>query len=83
MNDLIAALGTVTERMKRFRSLYEQNDENVRYQIVNPVLRALGWNLENPEEVQPNISTEEGIPDYALVKSGEAILLVEAKKAEC
>jgi hypothetical protein len=43
-------------------------------------LRGLGWNPENPEEVQPNVSTEEGIPDYSLMKDGRKILFVEAKK---
>jgi len=52
----------------------------VRDQIVNPILRSLGWNPENPEEVQPNVSTEEGVPDYSLMKNGKKILFVEAKK---
>lgn len=80
MNDLNAALGTVTERMKRFRSLYEQNEMAVRDQIINPILRGLDWNPENPEEVQPNVSTEEGVPDYALIKNGKTMLFLEAKK---
>ncbi len=79
MNDLNAALGTVTEIMKKYRSLYEQNEENVRYHIVNPILRSLDWNPENPEEVQPNVSTEGGVPDYALIKNGKPVLFVEAK----
>jgi hypothetical protein len=52
----------------------------VRGQIVNPILRNLGWNPENPEEVQLNVSTEEGVPDYSLVKNEKRILFLEAKK---
>jgi len=52
----------------------------VRDQIINPILRALGWDPENPEEVQPNIYTEEGIPDYSLIKNGNEVLFIEAKK---
>jgi len=52
----------------------------VRDQIVNPILKGLGWNPENPEEVQPNISTEEGVPDYSLIKNDDKILFIEAKK---
>lgn len=80
MNNLNEALGVVTEKIKKFRSLYEQNEMAVRDQIVNPILRNLGWNPENPEEVRPNLSTEEGIPDYSLIKDGKKKLFVEAKK---
>ncbi|MBP7703172.1 MAG: type I restriction enzyme HsdR N-terminal domain-containing protein [Candidatus Hydrothermae bacterium] len=80
MNNLNETLASITEKIKKFRSLYEQNEMAVRDQIVNPILRDLGWNPENPEEVQPNVSTEEGIPDYSLIKNGKKILFVEAKK---
>jgi len=80
MNDLNEVLAQIVERITKFRSLYEQNEMAVRNQIINPILKSLGWNPENPEEVQPNVSTEEGIPDYSLVKNGKKILFVEAKK---
>jgi len=80
MNNLNEALAPIVEKIKKFRSLYEQNEMAVRDQIVNPILRNLGWDPENPEEVQPNVSTEEGVPDYSLIKNGKKILFVEAKK---
>jgi len=70
----------VVERMKKYRSLYEQNEMAVRSQIIEPILRGLGWDVENPEEVQPNVSTEEGIPDYSLLKGDKKVLFIEAKK---
>jgi len=73
-------LEMVIERMKKHRSLYEQNEMAVRSQIIEPILRGLGWNTENPEEVQPNVSTEEGIPDYSLLKNDRKVLFIEAKK---
>lgn len=80
MNNLNEVLNSIVEKIKKFRSLYEKNEQAVRDQIVNPILRNLGWNPENPEEVQPNISTEEGAPDYSLFKNGKRILFVETKK---
>ena len=80
MNNLNENLGVIVEKIRKFRSLYEQSEMAVRDQIVNPILRNVGWNPENPEEVQPNVSTEEGIPDYALIKDGKPMLFVEAKK---
>ena len=71
----------VVERiMKKYRSLYEQNEMAVRSQIIEPILRGLGWDVENPEEVQPNVSTKEGIPDYSLLKGDKKVLFIEAKK---
>ena len=77
LNEMIAPL---LEKIKKFRSLYEQNEAAVRDQIVNPILKVLGWNTENPEEVQPNVFTDEGIPDYSLIKDGKRMLFMEAKK---
>lgn len=73
-------LEMVIKRMKKHRFFYEQNEMAVRSQIIEPILRGLGWNTENPEEVQPNVSTEEGIPDYSLLKRNKKVLFIEAKK---
>lgn len=80
MNELGNTIEKILERIKKHRSYYEQNEMAVREQIINPILRELGWNIENPDEVQPNVSIEEGIPDYTLFKNGKIVLFVEAKK---
>ena len=69
-------LEMVVERMKKYRSLYEQNEMAVRSQIIEPILRGLGWDVESPEEVQPNVSTEEGIPDYSLLKGDKRYIQI-------
>lgn len=73
-------LEMLLERLRKFRSLYEQNEMAVRDQIINPILRKFGWDPENPDDVQPNISSEEGVPDYSLIKDGKKVLFIEAKK---
>lgn len=80
MNQLNETLVSIVEKIKKHRPLYEQNEMAVRDQIINPILRSLEWDPENPEEVQPNVSIEEGVPDYSLIKNGKKILFVEAKK---
>lgn len=80
MDNLKEIIETVLERLKKHRSLYEKSEESVRYQIINPILRGIGWDPENPEEVQPNITSEEGIPDYSLLKDSKKVLFIEAKK---
>jgi hypothetical protein len=50
-----------------------------RYALVDPILRALGWDTEDPEQVEPEPRTETGRPDYALKHDGKPIVMVEAK----
>ena len=80
MNNLNEALQNVIEKIKKYRSFYEQNEMAVRDQIINPILRNLEWNTEDPDEVQPNVSIDEGVPDYSLIKNGKKIIFIEAKR---
>lgn len=77
---LLETLEFIRQRIKDHRALYEQNEAAVSMQIITPILNALGWNVEDPDEVQPNVSTEEGRPDYTLIHDGKKRLFVEVKK---
>lgn len=81
MADLKETIEMVLEKTKKYRDLYEKSEESVRYQIINPILKGIGWDPENPEEVQPNITSEEGAPDYTLLKDDKKVLFIEAKKS--
>jgi len=81
MDNLNEALTQIMEKIKNYRSIYEQNEMAVRSGIIEPILKILGWDTANLAEVQPNKSIEEGgIPDYSLIKDGKPVLFVEAKK---
>lgn len=80
MDNLKEIIQKMIERIKKHKSLYERSEENVRIQIINPILKGLGWDPENPEEVQANITSEEGVPDYSLLKDNKKVLFIEAKK---
>lgn len=80
MDGLKETLEAITNKVEKFRSLYEQNEMAVREQIVTPILRTLGWNTEDPDEVHPNPTTEEGFPDYCLIKEGKKMVYIEVKK---
>jgi hypothetical protein len=72
-------LSIIRERIRQHRRLYEQNEMAVRRQLVEPLLQAIGWDPENPDQVVPNLSTNEGFPDYALVNHRNPVLFVEVK----
>lgn len=80
MSDFAATIQQVTDRVRKHRFLYEQNEMATRTQVVEPILRYLGWDTEDPDKLQPNVSAEEGIPDYTLFLDGRKVLFVEAKK---
>lgn len=80
MTGFMETVQTVIDRIRQHRRLYEQNEMATRSQIVEPILKSLGWDTEDPERVQPNVSTEDGVPDYSLLLGGKKVLFVEAKK---
>jgi predicted type IV restriction endonuclease len=40
-------------KLERYRNDYFQNEAQTRYALIDPVLRTLGWDLGNPEQVKP------------------------------
>lgn len=76
--------------MEKFRAeetrgrVGEYNEAQVRLRFINPLLRALGWDIESPEEVSVEDHLLVGFSDYMLKLSGERRprLFVEAKKFE-
>lgn len=69
----------VIGRIRRYREVYDRNETAVRDQLLKPIFKPLGWDTENPEDVLPEESTEEGHPDYSFSLDGDRILFVEAK----
>jgi predicted type IV restriction endonuclease len=52
----------------------------VRYALIDPVLRALGWDLANPENVRLEWAQARRLrPDYTFLKNGKRVLYVEAR----
>jgi len=79
LEELLSVLWSVRERAHRYKELLQKNEALTRYVLIDPVLRALGWDTEDPEQVRPEFSTETGTPDYALLYKEEPYIMVEAK----
>ena len=79
MKELIDTIERVRERIKKYENQLKQNEMLTRYVLVDPILRALGWDTENPDQVIPEPITETGRPDYALMHNGEKLIMVEVK----
>lgn len=70
----------LNERIKAHREYIAGHETRTRVVLIDPLLRALGWNLENPDEVQLEFKLSTGKPDYALMKDGQPIAVIEAKR---
>ncbi|MCS7239815.1 MAG: hypothetical protein NZ651_00975 [Candidatus Bipolaricaulota bacterium] len=76
---LLEVLQMVRERAEKHRADLEKSEALTRYALIDPVLRALGWDTENPTQVRPEFATDTGTPDYALLWEGKPHVMVEAK----
>ncbi len=79
MQELLEVIKRVRNRIRQHRDKLSQNEMLTRYALVDPILRALGWDTEDPEQLEPEPRTETGRPDYALKHNGKPIVMLETK----
>ena len=86
MNTDDGILVELAATIERLRSRITQHDEHVgahetrtRVILIDPLLRSLGWDTEDPEIVVHEYRAGSLKLDYALVDQGEVIGIVEAK----
>ena len=62
------------------------NEATTRYAIIDPILRALGWKLDDPSHCQVEQWQERagkeysGRSDYLLIKDGSPVVVIEAER---
>ncbi len=68
----------------RYRDVLRQSEAATRYTLIDPFLRELGWNTEDPALVRPEYRTGAygSSADYALFSNGEPIIMLEAKSLD-
>ncbi len=85
MASLEQTLADLRTKIQRYRGRAPLNEENTKGTLIEPVLRALGWDVEDPEEVDREYRAErrDRPVDYALLVTRRPRLLVEAKALGC
>ncbi len=80
MADLDIALASVRDRIAKFRG-QAIGEENTKHALIEPVLRALGWDVEDLDEVrcEYKLKQADNPVDYAFFVHGNLRLFVEAK----
>lgn len=85
MDRMIALTHTLRARVQSYGDELRRSEALTRYSLIDPLLRELGWDTEDPGIVKPEYSVDiynGGIAraDYALTHEGKPLMLVEAKK---
>ena len=71
---------TICDLIKEHKELYSNNEEQVKINLIIPILNVLGWNTQDPSQVRFETSTEGGGRiDIVLKKDGKDVFLIEVK----
>ena len=83
MDDLASVIETLKERI----SVYQRRPFGIRvqtyppFQLIDPLLSALGWDTSDPEQVTLEFEISGKRVDYALKgRDGRPLIVVEAKR---
>ncbi|MCS7212789.1 MAG: hypothetical protein NZ927_00980 [Candidatus Calescibacterium sp.] len=79
MKDIIDTLKKVRDRIQNYQEELQNNEMLTRYVLIDPVLRALGWDTEESNKVVPEINVFQGRPDYSLICDQKILVMIEAK----
>ena len=80
--DITRAVRDTRANIKSRRNLLENSEAQTRTVLIDPVLRALGWDTSNPAVVRSEYGANGGFADYALLNptTESPLIIVEAKK---
>ena len=82
LENLLTLIEKLQERIDRHSDALRQSEALTRYALIDPLLRELGWDTEDPDMVVPEYSSGSGRVDYALCKNGKSVIMLEAKKLD-
>ncbi len=81
LDDLVGVIETLKERIATHGAALRENETRTRMALIDPLLKALGWDTSDPAMVLPEYDVSGRKADYALLdSSGSPSATVEAKK---
>ena len=80
LDDLCEDIEKLRNRMENHQDKLKQSEALTRNALVDPLLRALGWDTEDPSLAIPEYKLGSGFADYALLSGGVPAIVIEAKK---
>ena len=80
IDPIASEIANLSNRIAQNRSAVAASETATRNQLIEPLMRALGWDASDPKLVTPEFSVGRGRADYALMDNGKPTILIEAKK---
>jgi len=82
--DINQLIDQIQQRLANHFNLYSTNEQATRNQLIDPLLRVLGWDPTDPEKVIPNAANEDSKkPDYTLLLDKKTNSNIRSKKCLC
>ena len=82
LENLLTLIEKLQERIDSHDDALKKNEMLTRYALIDPLLRELGWDTEDPDMVVPEYRSGGGSADYALFSNGKPVIMLEAKKLD-
>ncbi len=81
LDELVSCIETLQDRIKAHGESLRENEIRTRIQLIDPLLRALGWDVSDPSLVVPEYKVKDDRADYALLQPGDGLVaFIEAKR---
>ncbi|MDE2745488.1 MAG: type I restriction enzyme HsdR N-terminal domain-containing protein [Chloroflexota bacterium] len=81
LEDLHELVETLQRRIAEHRPALQQSEALTRSALIDPLLRGLGWDTGDPNQVVPEYRSAAGSADYALFgTSNKPQIIIEAKR---
>ena len=79
LENLLGCVNGIRERIDSHGDALRRSEALTRYALIDPFLRELGWNTEDPALVVPEYQSGKIRADYALLSGERPVVMVEAK----
>ena len=81
LENLLTLIKKLQARIDSHGDALRQSEALTRYTLIDPLLRELGWDTENPDVVVPEYRVQNNqIADYVLYHDGDPAIVIESKK---
>ena len=81
LENLLTLIEKLRERIDFHGDALRQSEALTRYALIDPLLRELGWDTEDPDVVVPEYRVQNNqIADYVLYHDGDPAIVIESKK---
>ena len=84
LDQLVETIEMLKSRIQDHRAVLQGNEARTRLSLIDPLLRALGWDISDPEMVRPEYAVGSKRADYALLNDQERppAVVLEAKRLD-